>query len=372
MDNKADNLLEMLLHREDAKWLHPLLQEIGATVPDNRNMYYPYFNESIPYKDRIAMAEKNFVESAEYMDPSGFSRRKEFTCSPYPVTDENKDVKIRGQYLRPESAKPDEKLPCIFYVQVCAQIFTTLEFAVMMELLCERWHVAMVAVEARIPFRGEGDFFPKTVDDEEGGYVWMTEHADEIGIDPDKVAIWGGSSGGLTCLSLCHRLKRHKYHGIFPRGCIACGPVVDDNFDSFDSRMYYNGAWNGVMSVSTNLNMLHGINPDDLDFPGEAIPQRASVEDCIGLPPTFIITHGLDGNFTACFQYIEKLEKAGVFCEIHHFGGAPHGGAFEIGSELSERNLVYEDEFIDLCFKHDNRRLFIWEMLQDELNGSKE
>ena len=61
----------------------------------------------------------------------------------------------------------------------------------------------------------EGATYLDTMNDLHASFLWTVEHAKELGIDPKKIAVYGGSSGGQLAISLCHRLKRY---GITPQG----------------------------------------------------------------------------------------------------------------------------------------------------------
>ena len=59
-----------------------------------------------------------------------------------------------------------------------------------------------------------------------------------------------------------------------------------------------------------------------VDVPAEAFPGRATVEECVGLPPTFIHAMINDNGLDQTSEYISKLSAAGVYCEMHAWGGS--------------------------------------------------
>lgn len=368
MKDYTGNLIEKLNCRADARWYHPLIaQFVTDELPDMRDVYYPIFDETIPMEERKEKIS-NLFSSMNFSD-LGQDRRIEFTCHPFQDSEENQEITLRGQYVRPENVSPEEKLPCLFYVHMCGQLYSKLELA-LLEKYSNDFHALVIAVEPRNPFDGDG-YYPRPVDDEQGAWVWMINHSDELNIDLDRVAIWGGSSGGLTCLALCHRLKRYAYHGVFPRVCFAYDPVIVDTYSDPAINIDVSISWNGPMSVMANKNYLNGVVPGKLEYPGEAVPQYATARDCVGLPPTAIVTASLDGNYEACFEYALKLEEAGVYVDFHHIAGVDHGSQALVSSGYSSRyDRIFKDIY-KFTMNYDCRRLFIWDMLKEEKVRSK-
>jgi acetyl esterase/lipase len=104
---------------------------------------------------------------------------------------------------------------------------------------------------------------------------------------------------------------------------------------------------------------------DSADVPAEAFPGRATVEECVGLPPTFIHSMINDSGFDQACAYTSKLTAAGVYCELHAWGGSQHCSLSTAANIIDKDNpdakyaqlfnAVNEKELDDM-FQYDLRR----------------
>src|SRR2546430_14574038 len=88
-------------------------------------------------------------------------------------------------------------LPGIYYIHGGGMILGDLdgEDAVAASI-CEHVGTVVVSVEYRLAPEHP---YPAPVEDCYAGLVWMAGHAAELGFDPDRLAVYGGSAGrGLT------------------------------------------------------------------------------------------------------------------------------------------------------------------------------
>lgn len=205
--------------------------------------------------------------------------------------------------------------------------------------------------------------YPGAVNDAHAAWLWMHEHAEGLGIDPKNVVISGGSSGGQVAVALGFRLKSAGYPYGMPKGIIPLTPVMDDvaanasNLISFATEEGQLMGWdrNGVM-LSGQLYL--GDRFADPTLPPEAIPNRATPEDCVGYPPTWLpCCAELDVARDTVYRFAQMLSDADVFCDCHVWGGASHlitGGHYE--TDLCRRVWdVIEGSFRD-ALKYDMRR----------------
>ena len=97
-------------------------------------------------------------------------------------------------------------------------------------------------------------------------------------------------------------------------------------------------------------------------------PIYATVEDCIGLCPIFIHTEAEDEGTCAVRAYVDKLIQAGVYHELHIWGGTCHSALGMAGvmgdSDHARRYLALMDANIVDCMKYDLRRQWIKEIMK--------
>ena len=95
--------------------------------------------------------------------------------------------------LRP--AGRAETLPCLYYTANGGKIIQSPGMA--LGDVEKQWVVDLGLVLVSIsPRVGPEDPHPAQVEDAYAGLVWVSEHADELGIDPDKIMVYGKSGGG--------------------------------------------------------------------------------------------------------------------------------------------------------------------------------
>lgn len=164
--------------------------------------------------------------------------------------------------------------------------------------------------------------FPGNVEDCYAALSWIFSHADELGIDPNRIGLLGESAGGglAAALALLAR-DRGEFRPAFQH---LIYPMLDDRTCVADDPHPYTG--NLVWTRQNNYfgwQSLLGKEPGATDVSPYAAPARASTLE--GLPPTFIFTAALDLFLEENLEYARRLTRAGVPTELHVYPGAFHG-----------------------------------------------
>jgi acetyl esterase/lipase len=160
--------------------------------------------------------------------------------------------------------------------------------------------------------------FPGPLEDCYAALRWAYRNADDLGIDPGRIAIIGGSAGGGLAAGLALLARdRAEIPVAFQ---VLSYPMLDDRMATPSGRA---GAplWGPAANQFGWCAYLSGLSPDD-DLPGYAVPARAS--ELAGLPPAFITVGNLDGLLDEDIDYARRLIAAGVPTDLHVFAGAPH------------------------------------------------
>ena len=159
--------------------------------------------------------------------------------------------------------------------------------------------------------------FPAAVTDCWAAVNWLADHADELGADPDRLAVGGDSAGGNLATVVARRARdafvpslRHQlmvYPALDPTTSSASYRELAEGYllDAVDMRWY----WHQYVGCA------HPELPD-------LAPAWADVG---GLPPATIITAEYDPLRDEGEDYARRLDHAGVPVALHRFAGVTHG-----------------------------------------------
>jgi len=177
---------------------------------------------------------------------------------------------------------------------------------------------------------------PAPVEDCYAGLVWMAGAADELGFDPSRLAIYGGSAGGGLAAGTALMARDRGGPALCFQALIY--PMLDDR-DQTPSVHEFTDI--GVWDRDANLEGWRALLGDRVggdDVSPYAAPARAT--DLGGLPPAYIDVGELDLFRDEDIDYAARLLRAGVPTELHVFPGAYHAAELQaIGSALSGRVL---------------------------------
>jgi acetyl esterase len=193
--------------------------------------------------------------------------------------------------------------------------------------------VVVVAVEYRL---APEDPFPAGIEDCYSALVWMHGHADELGIDLERLAINGGSAGGGLAAGLA--LLARDRGG--PRLCFQfLGiPELDDRLETPSMlRFVDTPVWSRPAAERSWRWYLGDAYGTD-DVSPYASPARAT--DLAGLPPAYISTMEFDPLRDEGIRYALQLLAAGVSVELHSFPGTFHGAAVVAGAAVIQREAA--------------------------------
>ena len=163
---------------------------------------------------------------------------------------------------------------------------------------------------------------PVPVQDCFAALVWLTEHADELGVDPARVAVMGDSAGGGLAAAVC--LMARDRGGPAVALQVLVYPMLDDRTTVPDPALEPFLTWT-YDDNATGWGALLGESAGDGGAGAYAAAARAT--DLSLLPPTYIDVGDLDIFRDEDVVYARRLAAAGVATELHVHPGCPH--AFE-------------------------------------------
>ncbi|MEO6500993.1 MAG: alpha/beta hydrolase [Jatrophihabitantaceae bacterium] len=161
--------------------------------------------------------------------------------------------------------------------------------------------------------------FPGAVNDCFDAVSWIAEHAGELGIDPDRLAVGGDSAGGNLAAAVTLLAKQQGGPRlaaqllVYPNTCYeADTPSLRQNDDpSMFNRRSVDWYWGHYLATPAD-----GKNP-------LASPLLAA--DHAGLPPALVITAEYDPLRDEGEEYAHRLRSAGVPTELSRYDGMMHG-----------------------------------------------
>ena len=176
--------------------------------------------------------------------------------------------------------------------------------------------------------------FPAPLEDCYAGLKWLWDSRDELGIDPDRVAVGGGSAGGGLAAGVALAARdRGEVQLCFQ---LLVYPMLDDRNITRSSHAITDArTWTREANLAGWDAYLAG-NAGGEDVSPYAAPARAP--DLSGLPPAYINVGDLDLFVDEDVAYARAMADAGVPVELHIYPGAYHGSTgFTPNASLSQR-----------------------------------
>ena len=147
---------------------------------------------------------------------------------------------------------------------------------------------------------------------------------EELGIDPQRLIIGGGSAGGGLAAA-CSLMARDR-GGPALLAQMLIYPMLDDRLTSGSSReLDGEGIWDSGSNL-TAWTMLLGDRRGGSDVPAYAAPARAA--DLAGLPPAYLELGSVETLRDEDLDYARRIWAAGGIAELHVWPGAFH--AFDL------------------------------------------
>jgi acetyl esterase/lipase len=163
--------------------------------------------------------------------------------------------------------------------------------------------------------------FPTPLEDAYSALAWVHSHAQQLGLDADRIAIGGNSGGGGLAAALAQLARdRHEIQPVFQ---LLVYPMLDDRTclrtDMADD-------WTMLWSQESNRFGWESYLQQPCgaaEVPPYSVPARRT--DLSGLPPAWIGVGTLDLFHDEDLAYARRLNECGVACELDVVSGAFHG-----------------------------------------------
>jgi acetyl esterase/lipase len=290
----------MSMDRVDPECRAPLEQLIAQMPPGGLN--------GVPVTERRAMVSAMEAQMA--------------AAVPTPANVQTEDLKIPGPEGAPEIAvrvyRPTDAegpLPGLYYIHGGGMVVGNLESG---HADCLRFCSELGAVVVNVDYRlAPENPHPAPGEDCYAGLKWMADNADGLGINTDRVAIYGPSAGGG--LAVATALRARDRGGPKVAYVMAIYPMLDSRSTTPSSHEITDlGVWDRAANVEAWESYLGGKEPDAYASPVHA-------DDLAGYPPTYIDVGTQDLFRDEDIAFASKLLAAGVPVELHVHPGAYHG-----------------------------------------------
>ncbi len=186
--------------------------------------------------------------------------------------------------------------------------------------LLDRWCPGLGVVGVSVEYRLAPETpYPGPLDDCYAALRWTHENAAQLGIDKDRIGVYGLSAGGGLAAALA-LLARDRDEVPLAFVLLDC-PMLDDRRQTPSIRsegLYVWGQQSNEFGWRSYLGDLYGSD----EVPPYAAPAREA--DLSGLPPTCVVVGSIDGFRDEDIDYAQRLNQAGVPCELHVIAGLPH------------------------------------------------
>ncbi|MGX4588318.1 alpha/beta hydrolase [Paenibacillus chitinolyticus] len=231
------------------------------------------------------------------------------------------------------SQRTSAKLPAMLWIHGGGYVMGHPD---MDDALCERFVQAADCVVVSVDYRLAPEHpYPAAIDDCYTALTWMTDEAQLLGIDLERVAIAGASGGGGLTAALALMVRDKGGPSLIFQ--MPLYPMIDDRNITASSHEITagNATWNRANNLAA-WNMYLGDRTEDSEVSPYAVPSRA--KSLAGLPPTYTCIGQLDLFRDETIEYVTRLAQAGVDVEFHLYPGTFH--SFEVmvpQAEVSQR-----------------------------------
>lgn len=187
------------------------------------------------------------------------------------------------------------------------------------EASCRALSNAVGAVVVSVAYRQSPEAkYPAAVDDAYAATQWVMQNAQQLGGDPNLVAIAGESAGGNLATVTC--LKTKDEGGQMPIAQLLIYPVTDTSM----SQPSYAENENSQPLHSSMMAWFWKYYLEDESQKSEKYVAPLMANDLSGLPPAIVITAENDPLRDEGEQYAKALADAGVSVDAQRFDGVTH------------------------------------------------
>lgn len=197
------------------------------------------------------------------------------------------------------------------------------------QMMCDQLGMTIASVDYR---KAPEDPHPAATLDCFAAAKWVFANATSLGIDVNKIGIYGGSAGGGLTISVA--LKARDEGGPNFKFMVPIYPMIDHRNESHSSKLITDvGIWDRAGSIEAWSWYLGGQKPDQHSSPAIATNLK-------GLPPAYIDVGEMDMFCDEDLDFVKRLGEADVRVEFHLWPGVYHGAEIFAPDAPISKNIV--------------------------------
>lgn len=192
--------------------------------------------------------------------------------------------------------------------------------------------IVLVSVDYRLAPEAP---YPAGLEDCYAALQWFHTNADALGVDSQRIGIFGQSAGGGLSAALALLARDRKGPAICYQ--FLGMPELDDRLETVSMRNFTDTPlWNRPNAIlSWQFYLGDHFTPGADNVPAYAAPARAT--DLSNLPPAFVTAMEFDPLRDEDVIYALKMLEAGVPVELHTYPGTFHGSSLATEAAVSKR-----------------------------------
>ncbi len=188
--------------------------------------------------------------------------------------------------------------------------------------------------------------FPVPQEDCYSALCWVYDHADELGIDRNRIGVTGDSAGGTLTVTSC-LMARDRGAKVKPLFQLLVYPWLDGRNCSDSYHRYTDTPmWNSTLSRKVGPIM----NPDPSATP-LAYRSPVEAESHADLPPAYVEVAEFDCLHDDGVLYAKLLRDAGIEVEFHEAKGTMHGFDTVFNAPTSQKMIAKRIAYIKRMFE---------------------
>ncbi|MBQ8197507.1 MAG: alpha/beta hydrolase [Clostridia bacterium] len=186
--------------------------------------------------------------------------------------------------------------------------------------------------------------FPYAVNDCFDTYKWVLDHAEQLGIDTDRIALGGDSAGGNLSTVTC--IVAHDNGLKMPRGQMLIYPYISVD-PQFESMQKYNDT---PMCNTYDVNKYaeYYVPYTSVERRDYVSPMEASCLD--KMPDCYMETAEFDCLHDGALLYARKLKACNVHVYLNETKGTVHAYDIVLGSKYVKEVIKKRSEFLRCLF----------------------